>query len=120
MPHVTQRVSLAVVGRSDPARIEAFARERGWRHVRLVSSAHNNYNRDYLGELPSGSQMPMLNVFTKRDGEVRHHWGSELLYAPGDEGQDNRHVDFIWPLWNVLDATPEGRGTDWNPALDYG
>jgi predicted dithiol-disulfide oxidoreductase (DUF899 family) len=23
-------------------------------------------------------------------------------------------------LWNVLDTTPEGRGTDWYPKLSYG
>jgi hypothetical protein len=24
------------------------------------------------------------------------------------------------PLWNVLDTTSEGRGTDWYPKLQYG
>ena len=24
-----------------------------------------------------------------------------------------------WPLWNALDLTPEGRGKDWYPKLDY-
>ena len=28
-----------------------------------------------------------------------------------------RHADLTWPLWNLLDLTPEGRGTDWHP--DY-
>jgi predicted dithiol-disulfide oxidoreductase (DUF899 family) len=28
-------------------------------------------------------------------------------------------VDLIWPLWNLLDFTPEGRGTDWYPKLSY-
>jgi predicted dithiol-disulfide oxidoreductase (DUF899 family) len=23
------------------------------------------------------------------------------------------------PIWTILDATPEGRGTDWYPKLDY-
>jgi predicted dithiol-disulfide oxidoreductase (DUF899 family) len=30
-----------------------------------------------------------------------------------------RHVDSIWPLWNVFDLTPDGRGTDWYPRLGY-
>jgi len=30
-----------------------------------------------------------------------------------------RHVDFMWPLWNILDRTPEGRGSDWGPRLEY-
>lgn len=25
----------------------------------------------------------------------------------------------IWPLWNLLDLIPEGRGTDWWPSLNY-
>ncbi len=32
---------------------------------------------------------------------------------------DGRHVDFMWMLWNVFDTTPEGRGTDWYPKLNY-
>ena len=64
--------------------------------------------------------MPMLNVF-RRDGEViRHFWGSELLYAPSEPGQDPRHTDSIDALWNLLDLAPEGRGTDWYPEFSYG
>jgi hypothetical protein len=29
-------------------------------------------------------------------------------------------VDVIWPLWDLFDYTPEGRGTDWYPKLAYG
>jgi predicted dithiol-disulfide oxidoreductase (DUF899 family) len=62
--------------------------------------------------------MTMLNVFVK-DKTVRHFWGSELLYANREPGQDPRHVDLIWPLWNVLDLTPQGRGTNFYPKLTY-
>jgi predicted dithiol-disulfide oxidoreductase (DUF899 family) len=56
-----------------------------------------------------------------RDGQgVRHAWATELMFAPRAEGADPRHVDSIWPLWNVLDLTPQGRGPDWDfPGLDY-
>lgn len=118
-PHVTQRVGLAVVAKSPAARIRAFAEGRGWRHLRLLSSAANTYNRDYHGERADGGQMPMLNVFTRRDGQVRHAYGTELLYAKGDPGQDMRHVDPIWPLWNLFDLTPDGRGETWYPRLEY-
>jgi predicted dithiol-disulfide oxidoreductase (DUF899 family) len=54
------------------------------------------------------------------DGEVvRHFWGSELLYAPAEPGQDPRHGDTLEPLWNLFDLTPEGRGADWYPELSY-
>jgi predicted dithiol-disulfide oxidoreductase (DUF899 family) len=61
--HVTQRINLAVVAKSPLERILAFAEERGWRRLRLLSSAGNSYNRDYFGEGSEGAQMPMLNVF---------------------------------------------------------
>jgi predicted dithiol-disulfide oxidoreductase (DUF899 family) len=117
--HLTQRVGLAVVAKSPLPRILDYAQERGWRHLRLLSSAGNDYNRDYGAEAPNGAQIPILNVFTRRDGEIRHFWGSELVDAPREPGQDPRHVDFIWPIWSVLDVTPEGRGTEWSPLVEY-
>ena len=30
-----------------------------------------------------------------------------------------RRALLMWPLWAVLDRTPEGRGTDWWPSLSY-
>jgi predicted dithiol-disulfide oxidoreductase (DUF899 family) len=119
-PHVSQRVNLAVVAKSPVDRIEQFARQRGWRHMRLLSSANCSYNRDYYGETPSGDQMPALNVFVRRGGKIYHSYCTEMLYAVSEPGQDGRHVDLIWPLWNLLDLTPEGRGEKWYPRLSYG
>jgi predicted dithiol-disulfide oxidoreductase (DUF899 family) len=117
--HVDQRVNLVIVAKAPLPRILAFAQERGWHKLRLLSSAANSYNRDYLGETSEGSQMPMLNVF-RRDGDaIRHFWGAELLYAPTDPGQEYRHVGTIEPLWNLFDLTPEGRGTDWEEQVSY-
>jgi predicted dithiol-disulfide oxidoreductase (DUF899 family) len=117
--HASQRMNLAVVAKSTLPRILAFAEERGWRRLRLLSSAGNTYNRDYLAETAEGSQRPMLNVF-HRDGEtIRHFWGSELLYAPSDPGQDPRHMGTLEPVWNLFDLTPEGRPADWDEQLSY-
>ena len=119
-PHILQRASFVVIVKVPLARMREHARSRGWSHARLLSSARNSYNRDYGAETADGSQVPMLNVFRKDGGKVRHFWGSELVDAKTeDPSQDPRHVDAIWPLWNVLDVTPEGRGTDWNPKLAY-
>jgi predicted dithiol-disulfide oxidoreductase (DUF899 family) len=118
-PHATQRVSLAAVAKSPIERIRAFARDRGWRNLRLLSSAANRYNRDYHGETADGAQMPMLNVFVKRDGRVLHAYATELLFAKEESGQNARHIDAIWPLWNLFDFTPEGRGQTWYPRLRY-
>jgi predicted dithiol-disulfide oxidoreductase (DUF899 family) len=117
--HAVQRINLAVVAKSPLERIRSFARERGWSRLRLLSSAGNNYNRDYYGENEQGGQQPSLNVFVRRQGKIHHFCHSELLLAPPEPGQNQRHVDMIWPLWNLLDFTPEGRGTDWYPSLSY-
>ncbi len=118
-PHIGQRVSLVVIAKSPLERIRAFARERGWSKLRLLSSAENTYNRDYYGEGPDGSQWPSLNVFVRQNGEIRHFYHTELLFPPAEPGQNHRHVDMIWPLWNLLDYTPGGRGKDWFPKLGY-
>ena len=117
--HATQRINLVVVAKSPLPRVLAFAKERGWRRLRLVSSAGNTYNRDYLAETADGAQRPMLNVFHRDGGLIRHFWGSELFYAPTDPGQDPRHVSTLEPLWNLFDFTRGGRPTDWNEQLSY-
>jgi predicted dithiol-disulfide oxidoreductase (DUF899 family) len=119
-PHLAQRLSHVVVAKSDPARIANFAQERGWRQLRLLSSRNNTYNRDYHAETPDGEQSPVLNVFTRDGDRFRHRWATELMFAPREEGEDPRHVDSIWPIWNVLDLTPGGRGSDPDfPAMQY-
>lgn len=117
--HFNQRANLVVVAKTPLARILNFANERGWRRLRLLSSAANTYNHDFHGETAEGYQRPMLNVF-HRDGKmIRHFWGAELLYAPTDPGQDDRSVGTLEPLWNLFDLTREGRPTDWEEQLSY-
>jgi predicted dithiol-disulfide oxidoreductase (DUF899 family) len=117
--HASQRINLAIVAKSPLSRILTFSEERGWRRLRLLSSAANTYNRDYLAETPEGHQRPMLNVFHRNGGTIRHFWGSELFYAPTDPGQDPRHVGTIEPVWNLFDLTREGRPTNWDEQMQY-
>jgi predicted dithiol-disulfide oxidoreductase (DUF899 family) len=117
--HAEQRINLAVVAKTSVDRLVAFEEERGWRRLRLLSSAGNTYNRDYLAETPEGQQRPMLTVF-HRDGEtIRHFWSSELFYAPTEPGQDPRHVGTLEPVWNLFDLTRAGRPADWDEQLSY-
>jgi predicted dithiol-disulfide oxidoreductase (DUF899 family) len=117
--HAKQILNFAVVAKAPLSRVLVFAEERGWRHLRLLSSAGNTYNRDYLAETAEGWQQPMLNVFHRDGAEIRHFWGSELFYAPTVSGQEPRHVGTLEPLWNLFDLIPEGRPTDWDEQLDY-
>jgi predicted dithiol-disulfide oxidoreductase (DUF899 family) len=117
--HASQHLNLAIVAKAPLPLVLAFAEERGWRRLRLLSSEANTYNRDYHAETPAGHQRPMLNVF-HRDGEtIRHFWGAELFYAPVDPEQDPRHVGTLEPLWNLFDLTREGRPSDWDEQLTY-
>jgi len=117
--HAGEHIDIAVIAKAPIERILAFGRERGWRRLRLLSSAGTSYNRDYHGETPEGHQRPMLNVFHRDGDTIRHFWASELFYAPTDPGQDPRHVGTIEPLWNLLDLTPQGRPTEWDEQLSY-
>jgi predicted dithiol-disulfide oxidoreductase (DUF899 family) len=118
--HVSQRMNFAMVAKAPLPRILAFGQERGWRHVRLLSSQHNDFKRDYHGETAEGHQRPMLNVFHRDGDTIRHFWSSELLYAPMEPGQDTRHVGTLEPLFNLFDLTREGRPSDWDEQLSYG
>jgi len=117
--HVKPKLNFVVIAKTSAQRLAAFGRERGWRHMRLLSSAGTTFKRDYGGETSDGDQMPMLNVFHRDADAIRHSWSSELLHAPSDPGQDYRHVGTLEPMWNMMDFTPEGRATDWNEQLDY-
>ena len=118
-PHLAQLINLAVAAKVPIGQFREHAARRGWRNIRLLSAADTTYNHDYHTETPEGSQRPIATVFTRRDGKVHHFWSSELAFASTDPGQHPRHVDFMWPLWSILDLTPEGRADGWSPQLEY-
>ena len=132
--HSDQLVAFHVVAKSPIARLAAWAHERGWEHLSLLSTAGNNYDADYFGDtskLPPGMRRQhdvpdgenwdetIFNVFQKDGGTIRHFWGSEMGYAPPAPGQHHRAGDMVDPLWNLFDMTREGRGGDWFPRVSY-
>jgi len=114
---IEQRVALAAVARSQIHRLVDFKKERGWRHLKIFSDISGEYTRDYVSK--EDADIPALNVFTRRDGTVRHFWSAEMGFETADPGQDPRGAPDLMPLWIILDNTPEGRGKDWYPKLDY-
>ena len=117
--HIGDRLNLVVIAKAPIEKIRSFALAKVWHNVRLLSSLNNSYNRDYFTETEDGSQIPNLNVFTKKGSNIEHFYGTELLFTASESGQEPRHVDTIWPIWNVFDLTPESRGEDWHPKLSY-
>jgi predicted dithiol-disulfide oxidoreductase (DUF899 family) len=104
--HLTERINLAVIAKTSPERLGAYAQERGWRNLRLLSSRNNTFNRDYHAEAPDGGQLPVLNVFYRDEDGVHHRWASEMTFTRGDTSS----LDPIWPIFGALDLTPDGRG----------
>ena len=112
--HLTRKTAFAVVAQNTPDALAALSRRMGWQDLPLYSALDTTYQKDYLAESEDGNQLPILNVF-QRDAEGLHHfWSSELFFQPSD--WHPRHVDAAWPLWNILDLTPQGRG-DFVPPL---
>lgn len=131
--HVGQRAPLFIVAKSPMARLEAWARERRWPHLQFLSDGEGRYSAAYFGDtrrLSSAKRAErgmgegedwdetIFNVFCKDGDTIRHHWASEMAYAPEDPGQHHRAGDLVDPLWGLLDMTPEGRG-NFFPSLDY-
>ena len=112
--------SLAVVAKAPIERVTAFARDRGWKHIRLLSAANSSFKCDYHGEDANGQQVPILTVFKRwPDGTIRLHWASELLFEPADPDQDMRHMGTVEPLWTLFDLTPGGRPNA-EEQIEYG
>ena len=118
--HIRDKVNFVVVARAPIEKFVEWGESRGWTNLRLLSSTNNSYNHDYFGESEDGSQqMPVMNVFHKNSGEIHHTYGTEMLFTAPAEHQHPRHADLFWPIWNLFDLTPEGRGPGWFPKHDY-
>ncbi len=114
MKHLRQHMNFAVLVAGDAAAFQAFADERGWGNLRIVSSGATTLKADLGFETPEGGQIPGVSVFERKpDGTVAHFYSQSAMM--GDMG---RGMDLLSPVWNYMDLTPEGRA-DWFPGLDY-
>ena len=115
---IRQRVAVAFTARSPIERLIDAKNARGWTDLPVFSDVSGEYTRDYVSA--QDADMPAYNVFTRRDGTIRHFWSDEISGDMADPGQDPRGGPDIDPLWLMLDLTPGGRGADWYPKLEYG
>lgn len=117
---IRQRVALAIVGRSPIERQVAFKTERGWKNLPLYADLDDRFSRDFNATDAEGkADNPGFNVFTRRDGALRHFYSGEMSGEMADPGQDPRGAPDLSPLWTVLDMTPDGRDPLWYPKLSY-
>ena len=115
--HLAQNVDLAIVAAADPSTLRAHARDRGWDRLRLLSAGESTFKYDLGSEDRDGGQDSTISVFTRdSDGTLRHFYSVHPGLA---EDIKERGIDELNPIWNVLDLTPQGRGTFY-ASLDYG
>ena len=113
--HLAQRMNFAVVIAGDLGSFRAYARERGWRNIRILSSAGSSFKRDLGFEDPDGSQWPGVSVFELgKDGSVNHFYSGGARMSQ----EHFRGMDLLSPFWSFLDLTPEGR-EDFMPRRSY-
>ena len=119
-PDIEQRIAIAIVGRSPVARQLAFARKRGWSHLKFYQTVGDDFARDYRGLSDGGREDPIVAMWRRRGDTVNLFWAAEGGEDTADPGFDPHLGPDPTPLWTILDWTPGGRGTDWYPKLDYG
>jgi predicted dithiol-disulfide oxidoreductase (DUF899 family) len=116
--NLRERVAIAVTARSSIEVLIDYRNQRGFLNLPFISDGSSQYTRTYVN--PEDADVPGFSVFSRRDGLIRHFYSGEMSGAMADAGQDPRGAPDLDPLWLMLDLTPEGRGTDWYPKLDYG
>jgi predicted dithiol-disulfide oxidoreductase (DUF899 family) len=114
--HLAQNVDLAIVAAADLAALRAHARTRGWDKLRLLSAGSGTFKFDLGSEDREGNQDSEISVFTRdADGTLRHFYSAHPKLA---SDVNERGLDLLWSLWNMLDLTPQGR-PNWYTKLDY-
>jgi predicted dithiol-disulfide oxidoreductase (DUF899 family) len=115
--NLRQRVAMAVTARSPIERLIGYGNQRGFTNLPFISDPSGDYTRTYVN--PEDADVPGFSVFSRRDGVIRHFYSGEMSGTMADPGQDPRGAPDLDSLWLMLDLTPEGRGTDWYPKLEY-
>ena len=115
--HLAQNLDFAVVAAADLPTLRAYARERGWDRLRLLSAGNNTFKYDLGSEDREGSQDSTVSVFTRdAKGTIRHFYSAHPRMAPDIQ---ERGIDLLAPIWHFMDLTPQGRG-NWYASLAYG
>ena len=115
--HLAQNVDVAIVAAADVPTLRAHARNRGWDRLRLLSAGESTFKYDLGSEDREGGQDSTISVFTRDSDGTLCHFYSGHPWLAGDVKE--RGIDELNPIWNVLDLTPQGRGTFY-ASLDYG
>ena len=105
---VSRNAAFVAIAKAPARKINAWARKRGWSQIPLVSGFKSTYQADYGHQGDTDDdQLAGMNVFRKRGRKIFHFWAAE------------GSLDTVWPYWNLMDLTPEGRPDIPTPPQDF-
>ena len=121
--HAGQHLNLVVVAKTALPRLLTFGQERGWRRLRLLSSAANTYNRDYHAETAQGAALTDVRIGSGYDvhafatGDHVMLGGVRVPHDRGLTGHSDADVALHALVDAVLGALAEGDiGTHFPPS----
>jgi len=108
---IKENASFVAIAKAPAEKINAWTKKRGWSQIPLLSGFESSFQADYGCQGESDDmQEPVMLSFRKERGKIFLFWSTEL---PGN------HVDTVWPYWNLLDFTPEGRPDVATPPQNF-
>lgn len=108
---VNRHAAFVAIAKAPVEKIHAWAKQRGWSQIPMVSGYESSYQADYKCQADSDDmQLPVMHVFKKQGGKIYHFWGTETM---------SNHVDTVWAYWNLMDMTPEGRPDVITPPQNF-
>ena len=108
---VSRDAAFAGIAKAPAEKINAWAKRRGWSQIPLLSGYDSPFQADYKCQGESDDmQWPVMHVFRKQGGKIVHFWATEAR---------ENHVDTVWPYWNLMDFTPEGRPDILTPPQNF-
>ena len=103
--------AFVAIAKAPAEKIHAWARVRGWSQIPLVSGAESAFQADYKCQRENDDmQWPVMLAFRKIDGRIHLSWSTENM---------SNHVDTVWPYWNLMDFTPDGRPDRTTPPQNF-
>jgi predicted dithiol-disulfide oxidoreductase (DUF899 family) len=107
---VSRHAAFAAIAKAPAEKINAWAKRRGWSQIPLLSGFESTYQADYKCQESDDMQWPVMHVFRRQQGQILHFWGTESTM---------NHLDTVWPYWNLMDFTPEGRPDIATPPQEF-
>ena len=95
------------IAKAPAEKINAWAKQRGWSQIPLLSGYELSFQKDY------GCQGETDDISRRRC--MRSGSATARFFFLDAEGS----VDTVWPYWNLMDFTPEGRPDRLTPPQNF-